>query len=83
MTSIALTGVAPAMLQTWLGQAQQALADLNSGNNVTTVSYAQGEGNRTVTYTKINAAALRSWISELQQALGVCGARRSPIRPRF
>ena len=81
--SMTLTGVAPSTLQTWLSTAQQALADLLTGNKPVTVSYAQGEGNRSVTYRRADETTLRAWILELQQALNVPGTRRRPIRPRF
>jgi hypothetical protein len=82
-TSIALTGVPPATIQTWLGQAQQALQNLMTGQSVVTVSYAQGEGNRSVTYRRAEINTLRAWIMELQQAAGTPCARRRPIYPRF
>lgn len=70
IVSLTLTGVAPATLQIWLGQAQQALQDLTTGGKPVTVSYAQGQGQRSVTYNRTNTADLRAWIGELQSALG-------------
>jgi hypothetical protein len=84
-TPIALQGVATATLQIWLGQAQQAMQDLMTGRRATTVSYSQGEGSRSVTYTRTNIADLRAWIQELQIALNPAAPqfRRRPIYPRF
>ena len=69
-TSVTLQGVAPGTLQAWLLAAQNALASLMTGQLVATVSYQNGSGNRSVTYTKANVADLRAWIMELQAALG-------------
>lgn len=84
-TPITLVGVAQATLQVWLGQAQQALQNLSTGQLVQTVSYAQGEGNRSVTYSRTDIAKLREWIGEIQQALNPSDSRftRRPIRVRF
>ncbi len=80
-TSLALTGVAPATLQLWLGQAQQALQNLVTGAQAVTLSYAQGTGNRSVTYSRTNVGDLRAWIGEIQAALGV--RTRRPIGVMF
>ena len=69
-TSITLQGVTPGALQAWLLAAQNALASLMTGQLVATVSYQNGSGNRSVTYTRANVADLRAWIMELQAALG-------------
>lgn len=79
--SVALTGVPPATLQQWLAQAQQALADMMTGRNAVTVSYQQGQGQRSVTYNRANIADLRAWIIEIQAALGQ--GRRRAILPVF
>lgn len=85
ITPLTLIGVAPATLQVWLGQALQALQNLNTGQQVQTVSYAQGEGNRSVTYGRGDKQALRAWIGEIQQALNPTDRRfrRAPIRLSF
>lgn len=69
-TPMVLQGVAPATLQLWLGQAQQALQSLITGQQAVTISYANGSGNRAVTYNRTNSADLRAWIEDLQAALG-------------
>lgn len=73
---LSLIGVPPATLQHWLAQAQQALQNLSIGGQPQTVSYSQGAGQRSVTYTRANSADLRAWIAELQTALGA-GQRRA------
>ena len=80
-TSVSLTGVPPGTLQQWLGQAQQALQNLMTGAQAVTVSYAQGSGNRAVTYQRTNVGDLRAWIGEIQAALGV--RTRRPIGVMF
>lgn len=65
------TGMAPAALQEALNSAQLALITLESGQMVATVSYAQGEGNRSVTYTRADSFRLRKLIEDLQAALGM------------
>ena len=77
-----LTGVSPAMLQQWLTQAQAALQALNVGGIPITVRYAQGNGERMVTYSRTNLAALTAWIGQLRAALGHGPARR-PIGVTF
>ena len=68
-TPLSLIGVAPGTLQIWLGQAQAALAALNTGAQVASASYAEGNGTRAVTYRRTDMGALRAWIIELQTAL--------------
>lgn len=77
-----LQGVPAATLQLWLGQAQTALHTLQIGGMVATASYSQGDGQKTVTYTRANMGALRVYVRELQQALGNIRARR-PIGVQF
>ena len=76
-TPVSLIGVPQATLQSWLTQAQQALQNVATGAKVTTVTYAQGEGSRSVSYSRANIADLRAWITELQTALGVRTTRRA------
>ena len=68
-------GLDQATLQTSLTQAQQALITLAAGNQVATVSYAQGEGNRSVTYNRGDTDKLRAVIKDLQAALGIRSRR--------
>lgn len=75
-------GVDPATLQTWLTQAQQALQDLTAGGKPETVSYAQGDGSKAVTYTRAQVPLLEQRIRNLARALCLVGPRRA-IGVRF
>ncbi|MBR8234612.1 gpW family protein [Burkholderia sp. AU42008] len=74
-----------AQLQDALAAAQEAYLDLRSGNKTVTVSYAQGDGSRSVTFQSTNVAAVRMFIAELQAALnpGVRVCRRRRMVPLF
>ncbi len=74
-------GMAAPALQASLAQAQAALIALETGQMVATVSYAQGEGNRSVTYTRADSGRLRELIKDLQAALGL--RSRRAIRVSF
>ena len=75
------TGVSPAVLQQWLSDAQQAMHDLSIGGKGESYSYTQGDGSKSVTYTRANLADLQAHILALQYALGI--RRRRAIRPVF
>lgn len=77
-----LAGVPPATLQEWLGQAQAALQAVTVGGQPVSVRYAQGNGERMVTYSRTNISALTAWIAQLRAALGQARARR-PIGVSF
>lgn len=76
-----LTGVPQATLEQWLADAQQALHDLSTGTKGESYSYTQGDGTKSVTYTRANIGQLQAYINELQYALGI--RRRRAIRPIF
>lgn len=81
-----LAGLDPATLQTWLTQAQTALAALNSGQRVVTVTVTGGGQHREVTYRNDpnSLAMLNAWIIQLQGQLGIRGrSRRRAIGVRF
>lgn len=77
-----LTGVPPATLQQWLTQAQAALQAVTVGSQPVSVRYAQGGGERMVTYSRTNIGALTAWIGQLRAALGQTRARR-PVYVSF
>lgn len=85
-TSI-LDGVDVGALRARLSAMQQAYLDLTTGGKVEVASYAQGDGARTVTYTKANIADLTQAIlgvqSQIDRLTGQCNNRRAPIRPVF
>lgn len=75
-------GVSQETLQLWLTDCQQALQDLTVGGKPEAVSYAQGDGNKAVTYTRATIAQLENRIRNLARALGLAGPRRA-IAVRF
>ena len=77
-----LAGVPSSTVQQWLTDAQAAYAALMTGTRSVTVSYAQGDGARSVTYRPAEMASLAAWIMLLQRQLGLVPARR-PLRPYF
>jgi gpW len=81
-TTSDLAGISTATLQQWLSDAQQAMHDLMTGAKGENYSYTQGDGSRSVTYTRASIPQLRAYISELKAQLGISRGRR-PIRFRF
>lgn len=68
-------GMSEAQLRLALDQAQQALIALLTGSKPVIVSYATGEGNRSVTYGRTDEAKLQMLIRQLNAALGQGGRR--------
>lgn len=64
-------GMTPAALQASLNSAQTALIALQSGSQVMTVSYGEGNGQKRVEYRANNIGALTQLINELQAQLGL------------
>lgn len=85
-TSI-LDGVDVGVLQTRLAAMQQAYLDLTTGGKVESAAYAQGDGSRSITYTRANLADLTQAIltvqTQIDQLTGQCINRRAPLRPFF
>ena len=81
-TSI-LAGRPTAQLQADLAALQQAYIDLSSGAKGETYSYTQGDGAKSVTYTKANISQLVAAIREIQAQLGIITRARRPIRPLY
>ena len=59
-----------ATLEAWLAAAQAARHKLLIGSQVESVSYQQGDGQRTVKYMKSDLPTLNAYIAELQAGLG-------------
>ena len=76
-------GMPQAQLQAALSAAQTALIALQSGQLATTVSYANGTGNRAVTYTRTNMGSLVQLIGELKACLGLASHARRGLRVGF
>ena len=62
-----------------LQSAQQAAIDLATGNKGEAFAYTQGDGSKSVTYTRADLGAINQLIAALKQSLGICGGRRRAI----
>ena len=78
-----LAGRSVVQLQNDLAAAQNAYLELSQGAKVVSVSYAQGAGSRTVSYTPTDMGAVQTLIRSLQRELGIVTRGRAPIRPVF
>lgn len=78
-----LAGMDTMALQTALANAQQAYIALASGSKGESFSYTQGDGAKSVTYTRANLPALANLIQMLQSQLGIVRRARNPMRPVF
>ena len=75
-----LAGMDTAGLRASLAAAQQAYIDLSTGAKGESYSYTQGDGSKSVTYTRANLPALANIIQLLQSQLGIVPRARRPIR---
>ncbi len=75
-------GMTQLQVTTALAQAQQALIAVETGGKPVSLSYAQGNGSKSVSYSAANADRLRQLIQQLAAAAGI-GRRRSAIRLRY
>ena len=66
-----------------LRSAQQALIYLATGNKGEAFAYTQGDGQKSVTYTRADMGTLQNLIASLKQSLGMEGGRRRPITFTF
>lgn len=73
-------GMPQQQLQEDLNRAQRAYSKLLSGEKEVSLSYTQGDGSKSVTYTQTNMANLVVLIKQLQAQLGIVHAPRRPIR---
>ena len=64
-------GMSPTVLQNALSSAQMALIALQSGSQVVTVGYGEGNGMKHVTYRAPEVGGLVQLINELQAQLGL------------
>lgn len=71
-----------ATLQQWQLEAQLALHKLSTGQQGEAYAYTQGDGSKSVTYTRANINDLRAWVAKLNAQLGI-GSGRRPMRVRF
>lgn len=82
-SSSLLAGMSTQALQTALANAQNAYLALSMGSKGESFSYTQGDGAKSVTYTRANLPALANLIQMLQSQLGIVCRARNPIRPAF
>ena len=69
-------------LQCMLKEAVLAKHSLSVGTKEVIVTYGNGDGNRSVTFTRATLANLNSYIEELKMALGMQHGRARAIRVR-
>lgn len=81
-TTSILDGMTDADLRAALATAQKALIDLSVGAKPVSVAYTQGNGSRSVTYSKTEIPQINALIYAIQTKLGISPGRR-PIRFRF
>lgn len=81
-TSI-LAGRSTAQLQADLVALQNAYINLSTGAQGESYSYTQGDGAKSVTYTRANLAQLVAAIKLIQAQLGIIPRSRRPIYPVF
>lgn len=82
-TQSIFAGMTTAQKQQALSNAQQAYLDLSSGVKVASASYAQGDGSKSVTYTKAEIPNLVVLIKQLQADLGLITRPRRAARLIF
>ncbi|MCO7569380.1 gpW family protein [Pseudomonas chlororaphis] len=81
--STLLVGLSREVLQVSLQNAQQAYLQLSMGGKVESATYTQGDGSKSITYTRGNIAQLANVILMLQQQLGIVQRARRPLTFRF
>ena len=74
-----LTGIPSETLLQWLSEAQTAQHNLMTGAQGENYAYTQGDGSKSVTYTRANIGQLTAYIQSLKAQLGISRGRR-PIR---
>lgn len=72
----AFAGMPVEQLRAALSSAQAALIDLQTGKAYSSLSYAQGDGSKSVTKRVTSVAEVTALIAQLQRALGIGGRRR-------
>ncbi len=82
-----LDGIDIATLQSKLSAMQLALLDLQSGKQIASASYSQGDGSKSVTYRADDIGELTQAILMVQTQIdslqGIRRNRRAPMRPFF
>ena len=70
-------------LRARLAQMQQDYLDLSSGRKVVSAAYTQGDGSKSVTFTKATLGQMAMMIRQMQAQLGIINTPRRPLRPVF
>lgn len=78
-----LAGMDQTALRASLAQAQQIYIQLTTGAQAESLSYTQGDGTRSVTYTRANLAQLAAAIQLMQAQLGIVRSPRKALRLTF
>ncbi|MFM0689246.1 gpW family head-tail joining protein [Paraburkholderia strydomiana] len=78
-----LAGMDQTALRAALVNAQQVYLALSTGGQAESLSYTQGDGTRSVTYTRANLADLAAAIQLMQAQLGIVRAPRKALRLTF
>lgn len=76
-------GMTQPVLQAALASAQAALIAMQTGAQVVTVSYGEGNGTKHVQFRATNSGALVALIGELKACLGLADRARRGIRFSF
>ncbi|MDR6850380.1 gpW family head-tail joining protein [Sphingomonas sp. BE137] len=82
-TKSILAGMDTSVLQARLAQLQQAYLDISSGTKGESYSYTQGDGAKSITYSKANIGQLTMAIRQVQAQLGIICSPRHAIGIRF
>jgi hypothetical protein len=77
-----LAGIPLATLQLWQPRLQAALLNTALGQNPVSLSYAQGDGSKSITYNITSFAQARSLLDLVNRLLGNPPSRRA-MRPIF
>jgi len=72
-----------AALQASLAEAQRVYIQLSTGAQEESLSYTQGDGTRSVTYTRANLEQLAAAIQLMQAQLGIVKSPRRAMRISF
>ena len=78
-----LAGMDTDLLRARLGQMQADYLDLMAGRKAESAAYAQGDGSKSVTYTRATTGQLAMAIRQLQAQLGIIDSPRSAIGFRY
>ncbi|MCA8260822.1 gpW family head-tail joining protein [Burkholderia multivorans] len=70
-------------LQASLAEAQRIYIQLSTGAQEESLSYTQGDGTRSATYTRANLAQLSAAIQLMQAQLGIVKCPRRAMRITF